>query len=896
MKSTAHRVARKAIMYAATALISISAAQGIAHAEDAAQHYQFNIPSENLVTALKAFALTSGQQFAYDSDALANVQSHALQGNLTIDTALSNLLSGTGLSAESLPGGVIKISRDPAPATISKPQAENGSEDGVEQIVVVARKKSEVAARTPLAVSAMTGTDMKRKGVNTFDDLAMIAPNVVVDRGNGQQGVNIALRGVQDNKQGLTQTPGVAVILDGVQQFDTRALIIPFFDVDHIEVLRGPQGTLYGAASPGGVVNVISKRPTFDFGGSADLEFGNFNTRRANFVLNTPITDTLAMRFALNSNDRDGYIIQAKTVDGHGSANVGADGGAKLNGEHDYSGRLSVLYKPSEDTSWLIQATGQHSYDSDYGTILYDTLVAHANGGEKQRTAPASPIAPSTNDNVYTLNSDFNTRLGGIDLQFLTGISHITYDDILIDNGGIMPPGGPGWIWVPYYGHNTTYSSELRLHNAQPDKLDWVLGASFLQLDSDSLSASMASPCLNTVDGACMSGDAGDLNPSADQSLVNTASTTDITRRSASLYGTLQYHLSDTLELTAGGRVSSDKISQHALTYKFITYGSTGAFGEAGSTFYGDPCNFTNLKTDLCAGTANYQSASYADAESGSYGDSELNQTYDATKFTWKLGIDWKPNPATMWYANISTGYKPGGFNAPTGFVDTPCCYTAENLVAYEVGYKGRPTSWLWLDSDVYYYRYDDMQVISTIEIGNANFASVTINTPTTIYGMETQATFTPTHNDSITVSLNYLHATFDELQSGGNAGNPVIDWSDHVMDKAPTTTASLNWRHRWDLANGANLAFNAATQYTATYYLNVISNSQTYRQAPFTRSGLDLTYTAPNGRLTVQAYVKNIEDKVQETFYQGNPFQPGNGNVGISEPRQFGLRLGTTF
>lgn len=772
-----------------------------------------------------------------------------------------------------------------------------------EDIVVTARKQSEQLSTTPLAVSAMSGADLERSGVKTLDNIGQVAPNVVIN--HSSTGLDVVMRGIQDNGQGQTQTPGVAVVIDNVTQLDARALITPFFDVDHIEVLRGPQGTLYGAASPGGVIKIVNAQPKFEFGGSADVELANYNTKRGNFVINAPLSDKLAMRLATSFNDRDGYLIQAQQPGlmyggANGGANLQPGGNAKLNAEHDWSTRGSILYQASADTSLLLSATIQHSYNSPYSSVPYSDF-ASANSGLSQRLAPANPITPNTNDWFYNVNGAFKTRFGGVAAEVNAGYSYITFNDVGIDNGGIIPPGGPGWLWFPTLGHDNTYSGEARLHNADAAKLEWTVGASYIGVRSLTRTATLGAPCLNpdvgapgpggTDGNACLDGVSGPYNPSVAQSQVNSGSQSYVKRNSTGLYGTLQYHLTDTLEATGGARLSFDDIAQDGYVYKFIT-GGFATFGTPGSTYYSNPCTGLNWNTPLCLGTGGVTSSGYAAAAAYSYADVHNNLSYKATKVTWKVGLDWKPSARDMLYANIATGYKPGGFNAPSGYTQSPCCYSAESLVAYELGYKGRPLPWLRLDSDVFYYDYKAMQVVSQFELGNANFTSATVNTPTRVYGLENTATVTPTRQDSLTFGVNYLHSEFVNLLAGGNSGVAVRSWAGHVLDKSPSWTLSANWRHKFDFGARGDVTFNIGTQYTSEYFLNVISNAQTYRQSPFTKSNADITYTTKNGMLSIQAFVKNIEDRVEETAYNGNPAQLGNGNVAISEPRYYGMRL----
>ncbi len=867
--------------------------------------HNFDIPSESVAKSLQDFGRQAGKQIVFPYDGLTGRTAPAIVGVQDDAVVLSRLARIAGLVVARNDGKVIALTNranlapeQPAAATGA------GSDSAVTpDIIVTARKQSESITRTPLAVSAMSGEDLKRLGVTTLDSIGEVAPNIVIDRGAGQTGIDIVLRGVGDNGQGQTQTPGIGVILDGVQILDTRALIVPFFDLDHIEVLRGPQGTLYGAASPGGVIKVVSARPTFDLGAKADLEVANFNSKRGNFVINAPLSDKLAARLALNFNDRDGYIIQSDTtqaVDGRTGAPVGP-GTKALDAEHDWSARGSLLYKASADTTFLLSATVQHSYNSPFSSVPYADFTS-ANSGVAQRTAPNNPLTPNTNDWFYNVNLDVTSRLGPVAAELTAGYSYVKFDDLTVDNGGVIPPGGPGWIAGLAGGHDNNYSAELRLHNAEAGKLEWTAGVSYLGVRSLVTNGGVSAPCVNDP-GTCFFGNntQGEA-PTFAQTYISNGTLNDIQRNSTGLYGTLQYHLLPTLELTAGARESFDDIAQQAHTFNYLVNpfwfaGPPGSTPNVAQSFAADPCTGpTFLTNPLCYGEAGVVEAGYNQGQAGTYGDVTSNLSYHANKFTWKVGVDWKPAEGQLIYANISTGYKPGGFNPPSGYTNAPCCFKAENLIAYEIGYKGRLTPWLRLDSDFFYYDYKDQQVVSQFSLGQANFTQATINTPTRIYGTENQAVVTPTRFDALTLSVNYLHTEFVDLFSGGNAGNPYISWAGHVLDKSPSWTLGGAYRHRFDLGSHGMINFNAVTHFTSQYFINVISNSQTYRQAPFTRSNADLTYVAPGDRFSIQVFVKNIENRVEETFYQGNPFQPGNGNVGINEPRFYGVRLGAKF
>jgi iron complex outermembrane receptor protein len=206
-------------------------------------------------------------------------------------------------------------------ASWADPAATTGSHDAVPaanaelaEIIVTAQKRAEYADRIPEALTVVSGEQLKQAGVISIANLADTIPGLSIDR--SLNGVNIFLRGVTTTDPQTAAAPGVGVNLDGVQIYQRKALAISLFDVDRLEVLSGPQGTLYGASSPGGVMNIVTNRPQDDFHASADGEVGNYDTRRGNFMVNTPVNSWLDLRLALNSNDRAGYLVLSPTGSG----------------------------------------------------------------------------------------------------------------------------------------------------------------------------------------------------------------------------------------------------------------------------------------------------------------------------------------------------------------------------------------------------------------------------------------------------------------------------------------------------------------------------------------------------------------------------------------------------
>lgn len=220
------------------------------------------------------------------------------------------------------------------------PTADAQSADASSQeIVVTANRTSSLASKTPITLSAISGDSLTAAGITNPTQLASAMPGIMVERGNAN-GVQINIRGIQSTG-GI---PSVAFLSDGIYIANTQAQEVAFFDVNRVEALRGPQGTLYGRNTPAGVVNVISNEPTFHKSGSFDIGYGNYHNLHTTAVVNMPVSDTLALRLAANWETRDSFykvlVPQANPT--------------PLD-KNNKSVRLSALYKPSDNFKALLR-------------------------------------------------------------------------------------------------------------------------------------------------------------------------------------------------------------------------------------------------------------------------------------------------------------------------------------------------------------------------------------------------------------------------------------------------------------------------------------------------------------------------------------------------------------
>ena len=331
------------------------------------------------------------------------------------------------------------------PAAQSTPAADASQPQALQEIVVTSERQSSRQLKAPLAVSVISGSDIQQKGATTFQQVLQSVPALIIQKPDDtEQGGPpvIAIRGLGADSTG-TQ-PATAIYEDGVLVTGSNSF---FYDLSRVEVLRGPQGTLYGQGATGGAVNVIHKDPTHDFGVDTQLEIGNYNNLHTTVAVNTPVTDSLAMRFAVNQVKHDGY-----NSNGYGAADL-------------INTRLTGLFEPTKNLSVLFGGVYFHSKNQGEietplkadGSISSDLYQPDPAGGSK-----------ALDYSRYFANVRYNA-----------GPFQITWIPAVQDNQlDLNAYGGPG-IQV---GGKTdrTHTEEFRISNAPDSSIKWVAGVYYL--------------------------------------------------------------------------------------------------------------------------------------------------------------------------------------------------------------------------------------------------------------------------------------------------------------------------------------------------------------------------------------------------------------------------------
>jgi iron complex outermembrane receptor protein len=319
----------KAAMYLGVAALAVGLTSPVR--AQAAEAKQLDIPAQSLATTLTQIGRQTGSEIIFSATAVRGRKAPAIRGAMTVDGALEQALQGSGLKARRTAQGAYAIEQN---SSALEPQG--GSAAYVpDEIVVTAQKRKEAVQDVPIAITALSQKNLEEQKIEGGPDIMRAVPNMTFSKSNFT-GYNISIRGIGTKSISATSDPGVAVAFNNSSLIHNRFFEQEFFDMERVEVLRGPQGTLYGRNATGGVVNLITAKPDFGgFEGNIKGEVGNYNSRRLLAMLNVPLVDdVLAVRVAGSMTQRSGYDYNATTKN-------------DINGRDLWSLRTSVAFEPA---------------------------------------------------------------------------------------------------------------------------------------------------------------------------------------------------------------------------------------------------------------------------------------------------------------------------------------------------------------------------------------------------------------------------------------------------------------------------------------------------------------------------------------------------------------------
>lgn len=798
--------------------------------------------------------------------------------------------------------------------------AQTAPSDTLEEIIVTAERRVADVQKTAISIAVISGDELLEKGVTRIESVLEHTPSAQVSQ--GAQGSYIFIRGVGANGDTNFIDPAVSVAVDGVYSGRGEVVRTAMFDVARVEVLRGPQGTLYGRNAVGGSLNIIANKPNLDaFEGTVNLQVGDYSLRHIDGAVNLPMGSQFAARFAGIRETRDGFFSNG----GEGSNMSG--------------GRAKLLWKPSDKLSVelsgdYIRLLGQSSYTAPLavpGAVLNPPAGTPATvtiAAGNSRFAPdtyvvdwfcLSNVAGYTGAYPSSLGSCSGTKNGvtytrhstddpwwanpdshanEIDHRFMTSSVQVDYDlgwgvltavpsystsyrsqvTSLVTGTSILNAGGLAVLTEGTPTREKQYTGEVRLTSPASSATKWVGGLFYLHNTNQPDAVSLASLTINSTNGfATYSGD----RPTT----------------SAAAFFQVTYPITDTFRVTGGARYTKD---DKEIEYGIIT---DATYIAPGGTVPLVPITYDSGLT--------------------------LGATQSSNAFTYKVGVEFDVAPASMLYAHVSKGYEAGGFYTQAIPAQT---FEPEELMSYEIGSKNRFfNDTLQVNAAAYYYSYDNYQiqyqlpnadrppnVICSIPAiraalearngaGNACTTGITStvtgsaprpagfvasqgvgNAETgTNKGVELETQWLVTSKDEVGLSVAYIDATYGRIATGIAA----IDAATGTQTIAtPKWAETLSYDHTFDFGSRGTLRVGAQTRFSSGYWTGIDHTRYGSWQDSYHRSGATATYNFPDDKWKLGLWVQNIENDAQITSVF-----PSN-RVFITTPRTYGVNVSGRF
>lgn len=741
------------------------------------------------------------------------------------------------------------------------------------EIVVTAQNRTQSVNDVPIAIDVVGAEALRDSGFGSMNDMSKIAPVVQINQDQGT--VKVTVRGVGTSSNDEAQDTSVVVNIDGEYMNRPHALGSALFDIERVEVLRGPQGTLYGRNSTGGAINFITRKPGNDFGVNASASYGNYNAIRLDAGVDLPVGNIAAIRFSGFYDDRDGYVKHpARAAFGPFPAFAGGESDDNQN----YGGRVTVALNPTDALS--ISLSGEYA-EKHYTPSVFAAVNLNAAGNAPTgpgcnltgytRVAPAysqTLCIPNKTNFLSTVNRA-NFAAPGFGLGKLDDETHalrarIAYE--ISDAATVTYIGGyreflqSGLRTLPISYRSVTFLNETKTHSHEL-RVNGVLSGLTYQVGGFYFKES--------VDV-----ESGFKLPIGPNGTYLSYFGRDITSESKSLFGQVEVPLAEALTLVGGLRYTDN--GRDALYYN-------RSFVPAEAP--GQPRPGLTGITPLVLGN-------------------------DESKVTWLAGVNYQPNPDTLIFGKVSTGFKAGGF-------DSIGDYKPETNTAYELGWKQSfgPASKHQINLGAFYYDYRDLQVSVLLDtaVGGQTFNAG----KATIWGLEASGDFKVGENTTFRASINYLNAKYDELFAQFNvytvpgtgadrngigdldpntAGVQKPNFAGNRPAFSPEIIATFGIDHVVPLGSAGSVTLSANSMMKSSYFTDFY-NYQDGKQKAYHQTDASLTWKPESEKFSIQAFVKNIEDERPLTygsFVSAGPDDIYNWQFGT--PRTYGVRFSVDF
>lgn len=732
-----------------------------------------------------------------------------------------------------------------ANAQNTEPAAEE-QRGGIQTIVVTAQKRAEDVQDIPLSVTAIGSEALETTGFDNLADLSKLSPSLQLS--NFGPVAFVTLRGIGNENTTAGGDPGVALHYDGVYLGRPVATLFTAFDTERVEILRGPQGTLYGRNATGGSINYITKKPTQDFEAQGDFTYGNFDRVRVRGSVNIPISESISTRVIGFYEKRDGYTENTfpGSRNGNDADNWGIRGHLSFEPIGSYFKALfSVNYvktggvgsTPELREFFPGSTTGQNLA----GPPIPGTNNFLVNGvpilNDLRPFRESKDADQFSNNDFLLLSGTLEYDFGGVTVKSITGYAETGFRALTDQDYSPLP-----LAELLVQESSQQFSQEIQLLSNNGLGFNWILGGFYFHEDAFRQSQFFGSR-FNII-----------ANRASQQLGINIPSGFDVggdvTSESFAFFAQATYDITDRLALTGGVRYTND-------TKDGVNRGFQFAFP-------------------------------YSDL---------VNADFD--KITYRVALDYDISNDILIYGSFSTGYKSGGINQFAIPALTNPVFEPETVDAFEVGLKSQFLNRsLQFNLSLYRNEYDDLQ----FQIFGLNGPEAFNASGATVQGVEIEVVALPVDWFQFDASLGYTDATFDTQIVNG------VQLDGNRVQRTPEWTFNAGTTVNWDVGS-SSMKLRAELNHTSEIFYTAFNRSAGFTEPGgsdlaegYVNANLRVFWFSANQRFSLEGYVTNVFDSVQI----GNVFRdigfldtPGGGgpeNITYRPPRQYGVTAGFRF
>lgn len=704
----------------------------------------------------------------------------------------------------------------------------------LEEVMVTAQKREQSVLEVGINISVVDEYEIRKLRIDDVKDIVLFTPNATVKEFYPGIMPIITIRGVGLNDFNAANNPATGVYIDDVSLSSLALLSSDFFDLERMEVLKGPQGTLYGRNSTAGALNITTAKPSFDgYHGRLIGTYGDYDLGELEGMVNAPLSDDVAFRLAVKGiYQGEGYFEDVRTGDNIGDREV-------------LMGRAQVLWSLSEATELLLKAEGQRAR-SELGSPQFFGVVPTADA----TNCPGQPgcanffgYSDTTDDPFkgewsvdpnYELNQQIYSMrlvsdLGFAELTSVTG--YIDFDRSYPSDVDASP------FRITDFRNSddvTQFSQELRLAGDN-DRLVWQLGLFYAR---DTIET--------TYDGAL-------------QDFFNTSidSSADVEATTMAIFANGEWALADTLTLITGARYTYEEKSNDGFTADLVS--EPPVSGLTGAPFGSPPVVLA-----------------------------EIDDTIDDNSVDWRLALNWQLLEDSLVYASISQGTKSGGFFTGVATASAQLQpYDKEELTAYELGVKGQTSEAQFrYEASVFYYDYKDVQSYIRDTTGELPIQRLGNIDGADIYGVDLLLSWRANAIPglSITVGGGYLDTKVDSF-----AGPSGTVPSGNELPDAPKWSSLVDVRYGFDMGSDMSAEFAIDTQYQDSVFRDVLNDPLLKSKSYWLLNARAALFLSENWEFSV--WGKNLEDE-EYTTQEFNQVNLGNGYRVYGAPRTYGVSV----